>query len=274
MIRVVQGVVKFSTDFALEFHSYCPLDRWQPVIERATVGVRVIEAQLVAGADPVIVPSDTLFAIFDLEECTTGARDARLSSAKLALLVSAAAAVGGSFLGYAWLATPAYIASLAIVLGRPLAEHVKEVPAEPFRPDTLKGLSGRARLGDHSDKAKILERVILSARTQIQHYHWGMAVGAPHTPQASRCFTKGEWRVRVEGWEGDVIEPGPGWRMTASSMCETARNEIAVYDSCEESVRSTGFPPVSLYSVHEESFWIEYVGPMTDWRCRRAGPFG
>ncbi len=210
----------------------------------------------------------------DLEECTTGARDARLSSAKLALLVSAAAAIGGSFLGYAWLATPAYIASLAIVLGRPLAEYVKEVPAEPFRPDTLKGLCGSASLSDHSDKAKILERVILSEIPEIQHYHWGMAVAAPQTPQAARCLTKGEWRVRVEGWEGDVIEPAPGWRMTTSSMCETARNEIAVYEASSKPIRSTGFDPIKLYSVHENSFWIEYVGPMTNWRTRRAGPFG
>ncbi len=278
MVRVVQGVVKFSQDFALEFHSYCPLDRWKVVIERATVGLRAIESQLAAGADPVVVPADTLFAIVDLEECTSGARDARLSSAKLALLISAIAAIGGSFLGYSWLATPAYITSLAIVLGRPLASYVKEVPAEPFRPDTLRGPVRRsgmsARLGDHSDKAKILERIILSEIHEIQRYHWGMIVAAPDTPQASRCLTKGPWRVRCEGWEGDVIEPGPGWRVTSDGMCDTARNEICVYESCEGPVRATEFPVPELYSVHPESFWIEYVGEMTGWRCRRAGPFG
>jgi hypothetical protein len=27
-------------------------------------------------------------------------------------------------------------------------------------------------------------------------------------------------------------------------------------------------------SNHEHSYWVEYVGPLTDGRTRRAGPFG
>jgi len=39
-----------------------------------------IERQLGQGASSIMVPADTVFSMVDLEECVSGARDARLSS--------------------------------------------------------------------------------------------------------------------------------------------------------------------------------------------------
>lgn len=270
MVRVVESIIDFAEGFPLEFHSYCPFERWEKVLQSAGSGVHIIEEQLAAKKDPLMIPADSLFAIVDLEECASGARDARLSSAKLALIISAIGAVGESFLGLSWLGIPSYIISVAIVLGRPVTARVKEVPAAPFKPDTLQG----KHLGDHTDKAKILERVIVAPLMKPQVHHWGTVVAGFGTPPMARCLMRDDWRVRVEGWEGDVVHPGAGWSFADPGLCETARNEIAVWSPCDESPRPTDFRPVPLYSGHEETYWVEYIGPMTDGECRRAGPFG
>jgi len=139
MVRIVSSILNFAKGFPLEFYAYCPPDRWKPVIEKVGAGVSQIEQQLATDTDQISVSADVLFAISDLEECVSGSKDARLSSAKTAMFISAGAAIGETFFGLSWLGLPAYIISLAIVLGRPLVERVKEVPAEPFRVDSSMG---------------------------------------------------------------------------------------------------------------------------------------
>jgi len=133
LVRTVEAIVAFAKDFPLEFTSYCPMERWQPVLERVGKGVAEIERQLSTGAPYITVPADTVFSTVDLEECVTGARDARLSSAKTALILSAAGAAGQVLFGLTWLSLPIYIVSLAIVLGRPIMTRLAKQPAEPFR---------------------------------------------------------------------------------------------------------------------------------------------
>ena len=140
VLRIVQSVLNFQKGFPLEFYAYCPPDRWKPVLEKVAAGVDDIQRQLKTNATQISTSADVLFAVTDLEECVSGSRDARLSSAKTAMFISAGAAIGETLFGLSWLGLPAYIISLAIVLGRPLLERVKEVPAEPFRVDSM-GLS-------------------------------------------------------------------------------------------------------------------------------------
>jgi len=137
IVRIVESVIEFMKAFPLEFHSYCPMERWTPVLERVGRGTAEIERQLAAGSQSIYVAADTLFALTDLEECVSGAREARLSSAKTAMFISAGAAIGETLFGFSWLSLPAYIISLALVLGRPLITRVKESPSEPFRVDSL-----------------------------------------------------------------------------------------------------------------------------------------
>lgn len=276
MVRIIEGVTDFATDYPVEFHAYCPRERWLPVLETAGKGVHLIESQLATKAAVIVVPADVLFGIVDLEECVSGAKDARLSSGKLALMISAAGMLGQSLLGLGYLATPAYIISLALVLGRPAAAFVKESPEDPFRPDTIKpelGAFRHPRLGDHTDKAKVIERVIVSPQNITQRFHWGTVTPTSFFGHKGTCLAKGEWRVRVEGWGGDRITVADGWRFS-DGACERARNEIAVWALADGPPRDTGFPPIPVDSGHEETFWIDYTGPLTDGAYRRAGPFG
>ncbi len=276
MVRIVEGVTDFAQAFPIEFHAYCPRDRWLPVLEAAGKGVHLIESQLSTKAEIIVVPADLLLSIVDLEECVSGARDARLSSGKLALMISAAGMLGQTLLGIGYLATPAYIISLALVLGRPATAFIKDEPEAPFKPDTIPaGISGpcRVQLGDHTDKAKVIERVIVSPNNRTQKFHWGTVTPMSFFGNKATCLSKGEWRVRIEGWGADQITVAADWRVTEGS-CESARNEIAVWDLADGHPRDTGFPPVPVYSGHEETFWIDYTGPLTEGAYRRAGPFG
>jgi hypothetical protein len=137
LARIVESVAKFAKDFPLEFYSYCPPDRWKPVLEQAGQGIHDVQSQLSAGHDPIIVSAGVLTSVMDIEECVSGSRDQRLDSAKWALGISAAGAIAQTVFGISWLALPAYITSLAIVLGRPLWEMVKPNPAGPFKPDVF-----------------------------------------------------------------------------------------------------------------------------------------
>lgn len=273
LVRVVESILDFAKGFPLEFHSYCPMKRWEPVLKKVGDGVALIETQLASQEQQIRVPSDVIFASMDLEECVSGARDARLSSAKTALIISAAGAIGETVLGLSWLGIPAYIISLAIVLGKPLAEMTKDVPAEPFKVSTLSGLRG-PRLGDHTDKAKVIERVIVTPGMEVLRYHWGTIRPGRSGVFGSSCFLKNKFRVRVEGWMDDRIEINPDWRRVPMSMCISARNEIAVWEPCGTEPRDTGFPPVPMDSGHPETIWVEYTGPLTEGLCRKAGPFG
>lgn len=274
LVRVVEAIVEFAKGFPLEFHSYCPVNRWQAILKSAGTGTASIERQLASGAKGITLSADTLFSIMDLEECVSGARDARLSSAKLALMVSAAGAAGEVLFGLSWLGLPAYIISLAIVLGRPLAALAKE-PAEPFKVDVaLQGACHEEKLGDHTDKAKVIERVIVAPDRGPERHHWGEVFPAPGTQEGAVCLTQGKFRVRVEGWKGDRVVPVAGWSFASLSECREARHEIAVWGRCDQAPRSTRFGEIPASSGHDETFWVDYTGPLTGDRCRRAGPFG
>jgi hypothetical protein len=274
VVRIVASIVAFTKSFPLEFYAYCPPDRWKPVLEKVAPGVADIEKQLAAGAKQIYVSADVLFAVTDLEECVSGSRDARLSSAKTAMFISAGAAIGETLFGLSWLGLPAYIISLAIVLGRPLVERAKEVPAEPFRVDSMGSSKDCIRLGDHTDKAKLIERVIVTRGVPIERHYWGSVQAGSSGVIGCVCLTKGKFRVRVEGWVDDIVTPADGWSFAPDSMCSSARNEIAVWTSCGSEPRDTGFPPVPTDSGHEKTIWVEYTGPLTEGTCRVAGPFG
>lgn len=279
MVRIVKAVSEFAQNFPLEFHAYCPVSRWEPILAAAGAAAGQIEAQLATTAKGISVPLDLLMSIVDLEECVSGARDARLSNGKIALLIAAAGVLGQSVFGLTYLATPAYIIALAISLGNPLITAMKENPTPPFTPDVIptSKMSGGgcdSHLGHHTDKAKVLERVIVSPEHRTQHFHWGTVTPASMSGQAGSCLVKGEWRVRVEGWGSDRITLSEGWRFASRDECFSARNEISVREPCGLSARDTGFGPVPLYSIHEKSLWVEYVGPYTEGICRTAGPFG
>jgi len=275
VVRTVEAVVEFAGDFPLEFHAYCPPDRWKDVLTRAGSASQDIERQLSDGVPSVSVDASSLMAVMDLEECVSGARDRRLSSGKVALMVSAAGAIGEVLLGLPWLGLPAYIISLAMVLGRPLAARIKEVPAEPFKVGAALSGSGCApTLGDHTDKAKVIERVIVSPSRRVQRHHWGVVYPGPSGAETAHCLTKGRFRVRVEGWSQDRVEPAEGWEPAPLSACMEARHEISVWEPCGREPRPTPFGPPLAESGHENTFWAEYTGPLTGGICRRAGPFG
>jgi len=131
----------------------------------------------------------------------------------------------------------------------------------------------RPRLGDHTDKRKILERVIVAAMEPVQRHHWG-EVRPGHGPvQSATCLAKDQFRVRVEGWADDVVLPREGWTRVPSSECQ-ARKQIAVWSPSGTSPRSTEYGPVPGGSGYEDSYWIEYLGPLTGGVIRVAGPFG
>lgn len=273
VVRIVASIVEFEKGFPLEFYAYCPPDRWKSVLEKVAAGVSSLEKQLAAGAQQIAASADMLFAVTDIEECVSGSRDARLKSAKMAMFISAGAAIGETLFGLSWLGLPAYIISLAIVLGRPLIERAKEVPAEPFRVDSM-GSPKRFSLGDHTDKAKVLERVIVTRGLPIELHHWGTVQAGVSGVSGYACLIKGAFRVRIEGWADDVVIPADGWGFAPDPMCMTDRNEIAVWSPCGSEPRDTGFSPVPDDSGHENTIWVEYNGPLTEGTCRIAGPFG
>lgn len=138
MLKVIENIVSFSGEYAIEFQSYCPPERWKKALEDVGTWSHEVERQVNSGASQVTLPADVVFRLIDLEKCVTYARDARLSGAKLAFTISAIASVADFVLGISWLGTIGYVASLAIILGRPLYAKFHPDPQEPFAP-ALKG---------------------------------------------------------------------------------------------------------------------------------------
>lgn len=279
MVRTAESAVAFAHDYPLEFGAYCPPAEWEPVLRRAASAVTAAERQIAERRDPVSVPRDGLFAIIDLEECVSAAKDKRLDSTKLALVISAGGALA-QVIGLGWLSLPAYLASLAVTFGEPVMRFLKLKEPEPqFQvgaPARAGGCGAAPSLGHHTDKARTIERVILppSAPAPLRHY-WGEAFPAWGPAEGAVCLSKGPFRVRVEGWTGDVVVPTPGWLRAPLSACESAENVVAVWTVCGGAPpRATAFGPAPSRSRHEESWWAEYAGPATAGACRRAGPFG
>lgn len=120
LVVVVENIVAFSREFPVEFNSYCPPERWQKTLQQVGGWTQEIERQIGQGRESVAVPAEAVFRLVDLERCISAARDARLSAAKLSFTISAVGAIGSTVLGLTWLGMPAYLAGLAILLGRPL----------------------------------------------------------------------------------------------------------------------------------------------------------
>ena len=279
LIKVVENIVTFAKDFPIEFTSYCPADRWQSALTQVGTWTQQIESQINAGAKNVSVPADAIFKLVDLEKCISAARDARLASARWAFGISAVAAISGSLLGWKWMSTPAYIAGLAILFGRPLMAKYYPEPQDPYQPSlaglagTKHGLGGCAAPHEtdvEKAMAKIIERVVVPASPGIKRYYWGEVDCMPVGPEKAVCLKKDRFRVRVEGWSGDIVRPINGWEF--SEDCEKALNIIGVWD--EGAKRETVFGPIPKESRHEETYWVQYVGPNTDGKIRIAGPFG
>lgn len=142
VVQVTENIVEFAKSYPIEFHAYCPTDRWQPSLVQIGTWTNEIKRQLNAGSRSVSVPADALFHLIDLEKCVSAARDARLSSAKLAFTFSAVGAIADIVFGLSWIGIPAYIAGLAVLFGRPLLARVQAEPQEPFRPTISGALRG------------------------------------------------------------------------------------------------------------------------------------
>lgn len=266
IVRIVEAIIKFAQDFPLEFSSYCPVERWQPVLDRVGTGVQQIQSQLKDNTAFIQVPADLIFATMDLEECVTGARDARLSSAKTALIISALAAGAQLILGVGWLSLPAYIISLAVVLGRPLATRFKSNPAEPFRVGGPKPPFPRKQ---NSVGNRLIERVIVS-RGPEQHHHWGSVAPSGSHVHGTVALARGDFRVRIEGFDQDRVTVAAGWHRVPVGDAVMGRREIAVWGPGDLPARAT---PWGGLSGHLSGYWVDYTGLRTQGVLRRAGPF-
>jgi hypothetical protein len=271
VIRIVEEIVNFAQAYPIEFHSYCPTDRWQESLTKVGTWSQEIEKQLRAGRDTVTIPADALLHLIDLEKCVSAARDARLDSSKTAFMLSAGGAIADIVFGLKWVGIPAYLGGLAILLGRPLMAKLTAEPQDPYKP-ALTG-SCAASMGDHTDKRKILERVLVCPEDRLQEHWWGTVLPAPSDQQAAICLAKGRFRIRVEGWSRDSVTPMADWSVVAIGECD-ARRSIAVWEPPEAAPRITPFGPIQSRSGFDESYWVEYTGPLTRGVRRIAGPFG
>lgn len=280
LVHVVENLVSFAQSYPVEFQSYCPPDRWQKALTQVGTWSHEIERQMTAGAQQVTVPAEAVFRLVDLEKCVSAARDARLSSAKWAFGLAAVGSIANFVFGLSWIGVPTYIAGLAILFGRPLMAKYYPEPQDPYKPAisgpgelwNLSGCTAPRESDEEKAKPKLLERVILPARSGRQKFHWGDVDCAPGGQESAMCLRKDRLRVRVEGWTGDRIRPAEGWERTDGRDCREAFNVIGVWDAAA-GPRRTPHGPLPEKSRHEDTYWIEYVGPMTGGAVRRAGPF-
>jgi len=279
VIKTVENIVNFSQDFPIEFTSYCPTDRWQETLTQVGTWSHEVERQIKAGAQTVSVPAEAIFRLVDLEKCATAARESRLTAAKWAFSLSAGGTIANVLFGLSWITVPTYIAGLAILFGGPLIARMRAQPEDPYKPSIgctkshqLSGCAAPYESEEEQKMIKLVERVILVERPGRREHWWGSVDCNPGGAQASTCLKKGRLRVRIEGWEGDTVNPAPGWEF--STDCEEGSlNVIAVMETGAE-IRETGFGAVPEKSRHKETYWVEYIGPKTGGIIRRAGPFG
>lgn len=290
MIQVVENIVSFAKDYPIEFTSYCPTDRWQSALTQVGNWVHEIETQIQAGKTTIQVPADAVFHMVDLEKCVSAARDARLTASRWAFSISAGAGILSTIFGIGFLSIPAWIVGLAILYGRPLYARYQATPEEPYAPvlagrgrhfNRVCGLSGQCQLiaaklmeeeKSNPNRRKVLERVIVSANVPIERHYWGYVRPRPGPEQGTAYLSKGRFRVRVEGWAADEVVPQNGWEFCDPEDCD-GQIVLAVWSPGRDS-SATGWGEVSQDSGHEDTYWVEYVGPLTGGETRRAGPFG
>lgn len=279
IVKTVENIVAFAQEFPIEFHSYCPVERWQNSLTQVGTWMHEIERQLEAKVQAINVPAESVFRLVDLEKCASAARESRLNAARWAFGLSAAGTIANVVLGLTWVTVPTYLAGLAILFGGPLVARLSAEPQEPYKPSigcrkafSLSGCTAPDETDEEKAMIKLVERVILTERPGRRDHWWGYVECNPGGQAASTCLKKGRLRVRVEGWIGDMVVPATGWEF--SSDCEEAAlNMIGVMETADE-IRETGFGPVPTVSRHAETYWIEYTGPKTKGTIRRAGPFG
>jgi len=289
LIKVTENLVSFAQNYPVEFNSYCPPERWQTALTQVGTWTHEIERQLNSGAQSVSVPADAVFRLVDVEKCISAARDARLDGAKLAFTLSAVGTIANFVLGLTWITIPTYIAGLAILFGRPLMARLNATPQEPYKPV----LSGRAARRHHClggeceiiamklrqeekenpNRRKVLERVVVCPDLPVQRHYWGTVKPNPGGPESAVCLKKDRFRVRVEGWAADEVSPSNGWSFTDPEDCN-GNIVLAVWSPGTRGTEDTGWGEVSQDSGHDNTYWVEYVGPLTDGKIRRAGPFG
>jgi hypothetical protein len=124
---------------------------------------------------------------------------------------------------------------------------------------------------ENPGRRKVLERTIVAAAPRMQRYHWGTVQVSPGKRQGAIYLAKDRFRVRVEGWVGDIVELENGWEFCDPDDCN-GQIVIVVWSSRHPDETIWGPPPME--SGHEHTYWIEYVGPRTGTVPRRAGPFG
>jgi hypothetical protein len=279
LIKVVEKIVAFRDKYQVEYISYCPEERWQKTMTEVGSTIQQIEGQVNAGSQQISVPADAVLKMVDLEKCISAARDARLDSARLAFGISAGAAIVSTFLGWKWISIPAYITGLAILFGRPLYAKYYPDPQDPYQPD-LAGVKPRYSMGscappketeEQKKRVKLRERIVLPADPGIKSYYWGEVDCMGRGPEGSVCLEKGRFRVRIEGWAGDIVRPVNGWKYAKDCEKESI-NEIGVWEPGMD--RQTMYGPIPEESIHPDTYFVEYIGPNTGGRVRRAGPFG
>lgn len=124
---------------------------------------------------------------------------------------------------------------------------------------------------ENPNRRKVLERVVVAATLDPQRHHWGTVQAFPGMRQGAAYLAKDRFRVRVEGWVGDVVIPAEGWRFCDAEDCN---GEIVIVTWSNRPPEDTSWGPAPKKSGHENSYWIEYVGQWSGATPRVAGPFG
>ena len=122
------------------------------------------------------------------------------------------------------------------------------------------------------NRRKVPERVVVSQNVKIKKHHWGTVKPRPGSKESAICLAKGRFRVRIEGWAQDIVVPTGDWDFADPDDCNG--NIILAVWTPDRHTGETGWGDVSEQSGHENTYWVEYIGPYTGGKIRRAGPFG
>ena len=115
-LRTLDGIVAFAKDYPLEFQAFCNPEKFQGVIDVIAKAEGALRAQITSGTRERRIESDAVGALLDLEECVTGARDARLANARIALFTVVGGGIAASLLGLSALSTIGGITAIGILI--------------------------------------------------------------------------------------------------------------------------------------------------------------